>query len=207
MSTTTTPTQQNTHDFLNSAQLSCLENYNNGEFSYLIEAETKKVFEYSMEQCGDGLLQFLMIELSTAEDCESPHDALARIQSAINQLNEVCDGLGKLVDIEGAKSSSNQSNLADDEFESYDFGEGATVAGFSGWNKDDPRDYTRMVYLSHEDSAPEADTERVSFHVRFDIDGNVDEVYGLEMRNGNQIGVRGIDRNSDINREAARTRA
>lgn len=80
--------------------------------------------------------------------------------------------------------------LADAEFELYDFGDGATVAGFDNWDTNDHADFTRMVYLTFDDDAPDSDSERVSFHVRFNPDGTVDDAYGLLMRTGADIGTR-----------------
>ena len=50
------------------------------------------------EEAGDTLFAFLMIELSDAEDCEGPDDALRRVRSAVDQLEDVADALETLAD-------------------------------------------------------------------------------------------------------------
>lgn len=80
--------------------------------------------------------------------------------------------------------------VADAEFEAYDFGEGVTVAAHDNWDTNEADDFTKMVYIVCDDDPPDADSERVSFHVRFNRDGTVDDAYGLLMRNGADIGFR-----------------
>jgi hypothetical protein len=81
--------------------------------------------------------------------------------------------------------------IADAEFETYKFGEGVKVAGFDGWDTNDLDDFTKIVYIVCDDHGPEDDSIKVSFHVRFDESGNVDDVYGLVFSSGNDIGTRG----------------
>lgn len=82
-------------------------------------------------------------------------------------------------------------NLADDELAGYDFGDDVTVEGQDSWDTSDPSDFTKVVYVRYSDMPPEADTEKVSFHVKFDAINRVAEAYALEMRHGNEIGQRG----------------
>lgn len=79
---------------------------------------------------------------------------------------------------------------ADTAFEGYDFGEGVTVADSDSWNNDDPLDLTKIVYVNFDESL-DADSEKVSFHVRFDSNGQVLEVYALLISNGDYIGHNG----------------
>lgn len=44
--------------------------------------------------CEDGLLTFLMVELSSKEGCDSPAEAISRIDSAIRQLEAVRVAIG-----------------------------------------------------------------------------------------------------------------
>lgn len=81
--------------------------------------------------------------------------------------------------------------MADEEFERYGFGSDVTVVAHDNWNRDDPLDFTKVVYVRFPDMPPEADSEKLSFHVRFLVDGDIEEVYALEMRHGNEIGERG----------------
>jgi hypothetical protein len=81
--------------------------------------------------------------------------------------------------------------LADEEFESYDFGEGVRVSESDNWCTDDPLDFTKIAYITCDGDDPDADSERVSFHVRFESNGSVSDAYGLLMKNGSDIGWRG----------------
>lgn len=46
-----------------------------------------------IDRCGDGLLTFLMHELSSSEDCDSAEEAISRVNVAIRQLEAVRNGL------------------------------------------------------------------------------------------------------------------
>lgn len=46
--------------------------------------------------CGDTLFQFLMVELSTKEDCDSASEAVKRLDTAINDLLKVRGALVQL---------------------------------------------------------------------------------------------------------------
>lgn len=80
--------------------------------------------------------------------------------------------------------------LADAEFEQYEFGDGVTVSESDNWDRSEANDFTKIVYITCDDDAPDADSEKVSFHVRFNTDGSVDDAYGLLMRTGADIGSR-----------------
>jgi len=81
-----------------------------------------------------------------------------------------------------------REQAADAAFESYGFGEGVKVVGHDRWNRDDRRDFNKIVYVQFEDDAPDAPSTKVSFHVRFGGDGQLDEAYGLLMTTGADIG-------------------
>lgn len=86
-----------------------------------------------------------------------------------------------------------RTDKADSEFEAYQFGDDLRVVSHSNWDTTDPLDYTKLVYFIDADK-PGADSQRISFHVRFLPDGNgttVDDAYGLLMSNGADIGARG----------------
>ena len=46
-----------------------------------------------LDQCGDTLFVFLMLELSGAEDCDSSEEAIRRMDSARRQLDDAIDAL------------------------------------------------------------------------------------------------------------------
>ena len=89
-----------------------------------------------------------------------------------------------------AQQIEQREDLADAEFAQYQFGDGVTVSESDNWDKNDAMDFTKIVYITCDDDAPDADSERVSFHVRFNAAGSVDDAYGLLMRNGSDIGFR-----------------
>jgi len=85
---------------------------------------------------------------------------------------------------------------ADNAFESYLFGYDTTVDMVDiidcvAWNKDDKNDFTKIVYASYKDDPENSDSHKISFHVRFNDDGGVEDVYALEVKSGNNIGCRG----------------
>ena len=84
-----------------------------------------------------------------------------------------------------------REEVADDEVASYNFGEGVKVVAMDGWDTSDLNDLTKIVYVEYDDDKPDDDSHKVSFHVRFDAEGAVDDAYALEMRHGNDIGSRG----------------
>lgn len=88
-------------------------------------------------------------------------------------------------------AANSRDNLANDVLAAYEFGEGVTVVEQDNWNTDDPTDYTKIVYVAYDDDAANADSHKVSFHVRFTADGFIDDAYALEMEGGNDIGSRG----------------
>lgn len=77
----------------NDAQKAVLRTYANGDFAHLCEVTDEKTLADELEHCGDGLLRFLIVELSSKEDCDSLQEAQQRIESAISQLQEVVDAI------------------------------------------------------------------------------------------------------------------
>jgi hypothetical protein len=76
--------------------------------------------------------------------------------------------------------------LASTAWQGYDFGSNRVVDS-DGWDTSDPLDVTRMTYLEPENE--DADSFRVSFHVRFNEQGYVTEVYALDMASGGYVGT------------------
>ena len=74
---------------LNAAQKKCLEFYANGDFEHLADIESEFQFKESLNDCGDGLLRFLMNELASSEDCDSLETAMQRLDSAIEDIRAV----------------------------------------------------------------------------------------------------------------------
>jgi hypothetical protein len=84
---------------------------------------------------------------------------------------------------------TNRNSLADEALASYNFGADVKVLQVDGWNCDDPDDWTCIVYVAYSEDPPEADSHKVSFHVRFGHEGKPIEIYGLETEHGNYIGA------------------
>ncbi|MBA9859205.1 hypothetical protein DEE69_25170 [Ralstonia insidiosa] len=80
-----------TQAWLNPAQRAILEKYARGQFAYLDGCNSEEEFRNSIARSGDGILKFLMTEISNAEDCTSGEQAGARIEIAIAQLQSVLD--------------------------------------------------------------------------------------------------------------------
>jgi hypothetical protein len=80
---------------LNKAQKTVLRIYENGEFAHLAQCKSADEFSDELENCGDGLLRFLMVELASSEDCDSIDTAADRVRSAMRQLTKVVDALEK----------------------------------------------------------------------------------------------------------------
>jgi len=72
---------------MNTAQRIAMTAYCDGEFSSPDVMET-------LDECGDGLFKFLMVELSDKEDCTGLEDAYKRVALSIEQLQEVLNALG-----------------------------------------------------------------------------------------------------------------
>lgn len=75
--------------------------------------------------------------------------------------------------------------LANRAYERYNFGPDVQFIESDAWDTSEPEDFTRLLYITF---TGEEESTRVSFHVRFDETGAVDDVYGLETRGGNEIG-------------------
>lgn len=65
--------------------------YNDGEHA----VQSKE----DVPDCGDGLLKFLLVEISEAEDCDSYACAIKRLESAIRQLTSLA-GVFKSISLE-----------------------------------------------------------------------------------------------------------
>ncbi len=77
---------------LNAFQITALEIYSNGEFSYLTSVPTAE-FETSLARCGDTLLHFILCELSTTEGYHTRSDAILRLATAAEEIDTIIDTL------------------------------------------------------------------------------------------------------------------
>ncbi|CDQ09229.1 conserved protein of unknown function [Acidithiobacillus ferrivorans] len=76
----------------NEIQQRILQEYQDGEFANLCEPDAT---EEDLENCGDGLLIFVIHEVADSEDCDSVNEAYKRISRAENDL---CDILKIIAD-------------------------------------------------------------------------------------------------------------
>lgn len=76
--------------------------------------------------------------------------------------------------------------IADQAFSAFDFGGDVEIVNSSGWDTSDPNDLTAI--LIGEEYGSSEPPFKISFHVRFDPEGKIDEVYALDMQSGNDIG-------------------
>lgn len=82
-----------------------------------------------------------------------------------------------------------REHLADDALSSYDFGAETTVVEHDGWDSTDLSDFTKIVYVESKEAESDADSERLSFHVRFDTQGQISDAYALCLRTGAEVGT------------------
>lgn len=73
-------------ELFSAAQRVVLENYASGDFKHMLELTSEDLLRQELAECGDGLLRYLMVELSPTEDCASLADAVDRIEQTINDL-------------------------------------------------------------------------------------------------------------------------
>ena len=79
---------------LNSAQKKMLEVYASGDFAHLIEEVAKGTDAIALSRdLGDGLLTFLLIELSNNEDCDSDETALDRLRTVVRDCEAIIQAI------------------------------------------------------------------------------------------------------------------
>lgn len=74
---------------VNQAQAVLLRSYCKGEFAHMLGIGAPAALKQALDSCGDGLLRFLMVELSTSEACLDLADAEDRLAMAIKELEAV----------------------------------------------------------------------------------------------------------------------
>jgi len=86
------------HALLNPAQMAVVRSYANGDFAHLAEIRSEDELQTELQNCSDGLLRFLIVELGTADDCDSMSAAITRCSQAIEDIEVVKDALRDLPD-------------------------------------------------------------------------------------------------------------
>lgn len=70
----------------NEIQQKILKEYQGGAFAHLCEPDAT---EKDLENCGDGLLIFVIHEVADSEDCDSVKEAYDRINRATEDLYDI----------------------------------------------------------------------------------------------------------------------
>lgn len=81
------------HPFLKGVLPQVARFYEGGEFLHVASWE-------DVENCGDGLFRFLVVELSPDEDCHDAEEAIGRLQRAVEQLVALEEKLGEVAPAE-----------------------------------------------------------------------------------------------------------
>lgn len=75
---------------LNPWQRIAARTYAHGDFSHM-DTKTWAEVRGELDDCGDGLFKFTMIELATSEDCEDAEEALRRLRVAREELEALSE--------------------------------------------------------------------------------------------------------------------
>lgn len=79
---------------LNAYQQAAAKVYGGGDFAHFADITSTQALDgIELRECGDTLFKFVMIELSTGEDCDSLDTAKQRIATAISELEDVARAL------------------------------------------------------------------------------------------------------------------
>ena len=151
----------------------------------------------------DGTTAQLSLEqissiVDQASDLVMAHRSGQPIDEALAALDETFSESHVLSRVDNVVGSSSvdldaRTSTAYDELASYQFGDDVQVVGSTGWDiSDQGCELSNIVYIKNTaDKQVDTDSERVSFQVRFDDEGNASEVFGLLMETGAEIGRRG----------------
>ncbi|WP_414462443.1 hypothetical protein [Hyphomicrobium sp. DY-1] len=78
---------------MNASQRVVCKAYGGGDFNHYADDPD---WRHSIDQCGDTLFRFLMIELSDAEECEDAETALRRLTAARTDIEDAIDAVARL---------------------------------------------------------------------------------------------------------------
>lgn len=70
---------------MNPWQAAVAKQYADGDFAHFA---TDPHWRANLEGCGDTLFSFLMIELSSQEDCDGPDEAVSRLERARDDIDD-----------------------------------------------------------------------------------------------------------------------
>lgn len=77
----------------NKFQAAACSVYGGGDYAHIAQSET---WRSDIDDCGDTLFKFIMIELGTQEDCDTLETAIRRMTTAQGDIATVLGALGRL---------------------------------------------------------------------------------------------------------------
>jgi hypothetical protein len=80
--------------FMNPWQKAVCETYAHGDYRHL---KRNSRWQDKLDDLGDTLFSFLMIELSDAEDCEDAETALQRLEAARDDIDQAIRDVTRLI--------------------------------------------------------------------------------------------------------------
>lgn len=80
--------------FMNAWQKAVCETYGDGDYRHLKRSPR---WREALDDVGDTLFRFLMIELSDAEDCEDTETALQRLERARDDIDQAIGQVMRLI--------------------------------------------------------------------------------------------------------------
>jgi hypothetical protein len=94
---------------MNRFQVQATATYAGGAYAPLANSET---WQRDVDELGDGLFRYLMLELSTKENCETWAEAIERVEHAIRELVQVSAALRAAYLQEKPDGHKTMTNLA-----------------------------------------------------------------------------------------------
>jgi hypothetical protein len=88
--------------WINAFQRNVLEQYDRGEYLYLLDLPSEAAFDEGVSNTGDGLFRFVISEMSASADCDSIDEAINRLDNASNQLSQLNGALHSMLIAEPA---------------------------------------------------------------------------------------------------------
>lgn len=80
--------------FMNAWQKAVCETYSSGDYQHL---HKNPRWKDAVEDLGDTLFRFLMIELSDSEDCENAETALQHLEAVRDDINLAIEQVMRLI--------------------------------------------------------------------------------------------------------------
>lgn len=91
--------------WLNPSQRAIAAAYAGGDFVGLLDLSSEAEYRAALDECGDTLFKFLMIETACAEDCDSATEAVSRLERAIEDIGGALGAVQRAQEWSGCQSS------------------------------------------------------------------------------------------------------